>query len=74
MLRLAAAHLAEQMASNRLAGHPEKKLVWVDIGGGTGEISDISLLDIVLMSARIQAPTSKRWTSSSGSITSMPSS
>jgi betaine lipid synthase len=31
MLRLSAAHLHEQRRSN-----PEKKLVWVDIGGGTG--------------------------------------
>lgn len=36
MLRLTASHLQDQIKKRQTAGETPKKLVWVDIGGGTG--------------------------------------
>jgi betaine lipid synthase len=39
MLKLSAAHLREQRKQD-----PSKRLVWLDIGGGTGESKYLKLL------------------------------
>ena len=73
MLRLTAAHLEDQIESKKLAGEPEKKLVWVDIGGGTGEHQVYRSL-VTHADVHHQAIISKPWTSSSRSTNSMLSS
>lgn len=56
MLKLSAAHLKEQRRND-----PKKRLVWLDIGGGTGAFlfSTRGKQDLILSA---QGGTSRRWT------------
>lgn len=60
LLSLSAAHLRVSRKSS-----PEKRLVWVDIGGGTGRfiVNSVLLSLPVTIHPRIQVLTLKKWTS-----------